>query len=897
MTATTAATAPSRRTLLAAGALGRARPAVAGAAIGAAAAVCAAVGLLAASQDRTWFALAVVVPAVIAAWLLMPLGAVLVTVAAEGAALAALDRTGAGAVPGAAIAALTVATALAAHLAARRLAVESESRRRDRLVAQIGRIAVSGEALPAILDRILTEMAREGLRGGLIALINERNELYVAGYEGDLDAAVRTSRIPVGRGIMGTVAAEGRAIIVDDFDRPGPVVPMNRNLGSNAAMRSMVAVPIKSDGEVLGVLEIDSQRPHQFGEDDVVLLERIALAISAAVQQIGPLKLANDLLRRRVRELTEMQEAARGLTASLDLDAVLGAVAVYATRALEVGFATVVDLEGQTARAVATAIEGRLQYPLPPASPRREATELQAVADSGELRAFDHVPGGPGLAAAADHLALRRAAAVPLAAAATRMVLVAATDDERGFDPAQMAVLQSVAHLGGLAVANAQSYRRLQDMAATDALTGLYNVAEFERRLAGPHPDVISVIAIDIDRLKDVNDQYGHEAGDAILRRVGDALVGQVGDRGVVARTGGDEFAVLLVGMPEDEAVVLAERLRETMHGVAVPYGLARISAGSASGPVNAEPREVWWAAEEALFQAKRYGRDRIEIARANTSTLQSPVRRWDAVVAELLDKHGVEAVFQPVLRLHDRATVAFEALARPRGMPAGTDVEGLFAAAHRIGLARDLDWLCRRAAVDCAREIPSRTPLFINVGVWAMLDPLHDVDQMLLLLRWAGRSPRDTVLEITEREVISDLARFEAVLAAYREHGFRFAIDDVGEGHSTLEVLAAASPEFVKIARSLTVAHDRVGARSAIRAVVAFARSVGAQVIAEGVETEDDAGLIAGLGVDLGQGYWLGRPARWADLPEDLRIEVSGGRLPGAPLEIRGTRLPPGVT
>jgi EAL domain-containing protein (putative c-di-GMP-specific phosphodiesterase class I) len=124
-------------------------------------------------------------------------------------------------------------------------------------------------------------------------------------------------------------------------------------------------------------------------------------------------------------------------------------------------------------------------------------------------------------------------------------------------------------------------------------------------------------------------------------------------------------------------------------------------------------------------------------------------------------------------------------------------------------------------------------------------------------------------VLEITERETINDLVRLRYVLAAYREHGFRIALDDVGEGHSTLEVLATALPEYIKIARSLTMSTDRPGSTAAIRAAVAFARSTGTTVIAEGVESPGAARTMQALGVELGQGWYLAPPADAALLAE----------------------------
>jgi EAL domain-containing protein (putative c-di-GMP-specific phosphodiesterase class I) len=152
--------------------------------------------------------------------------------------------------------------------------------------------------------------------------------------------------------------------------------------------------------------------------------------------------------------------------------------------------------------------------------------------------------------------------------------------------------------------------------------------------------------------------------------------------------------------------------------------------------------------------------------------------------------------------------------------------------------------------------------PLFINCGISALLDPVHRVDQMLLVLEAVDRPPSEVVLEITERELVGDLNRLRQVVTTYRQQGFRFAIDDVGEGHSTLEVLAATEPEFVKVARSLVVEAWNRGPQAAIRALVAFAASMDAQVIAEGIEDAGVATAMRHLGVGLGQGYLFGRPA-----------------------------------
>ena len=191
----------------------------------------------------------------------------------------------------------------------------------------------------------------------------------------------------------------------------------------------------------------------------------------------------------------------------------------------------------------------------------------------------------------------------------------------------------------------------------------------------------------------------------------------------------------------------------------------------------------------------------------------------------------------------------------------------------------RDLDWLCRRTAIDGARALPEDALLFINVSGAALLDPVHGVDQLLLLLQWAGRHAERTVLEITEQEVIRELARLRFGLAAHREHGIRFALDDVGQGYSTLELLAASNPEFVKISGSLTTTLARQESLSAVQAAIAFARSSGATVVAEGIESEAVAHQVGELGISLGQGYWLGEPAPAHAVQLEPRHRVSRTR------------------
>ena len=461
---------------------------------------------------------------------------------------------------------------------------------------------------------------------------------------------------------------------------------------------------------------------------------------------------------------------------------------------------------------------------------------------------------------------IRCALAVPLRIAdtqATGVISLASTTAEHAWSEADFVLARALGDVAAAAIHRGELTEEQRRQASTDHLTNLPNRREFERIVAArPAQQRYSILLADVDNLKMINDEYGHEAGDGVLRIVADVMRHGLRVRDTVARIGGDEFAAFLPATDMATAAAIAERIVEAMRGVASPFGAARISIGVADGESGANARDVWERADAALYSAKTSGRNRVR-ASVQRAGPGSAAVRWGELATAVVEDRAVQSVYQPIVRFADRALIGYEALARRPGFP-DEHVEGLFSAAQRLGLSRDLDWLARRAAVDGARELPPGALLFVNVGVLALTDPLHDIDQMFLLLNWAGRRPDEIVLELSEREAVTDRARLRAVLSSYRYHGFRFAIDDVGEGHSTIEVLATARPEFIKVAGTLSRGPGPTvdGNVAAIAALVTFAGATGAVVIAEGLETVEDIELMTDLGVTAGQGFALGYPS-----------------------------------
>jgi diguanylate cyclase len=426
----------------------------------------------------------------------------------------------------------------------------------------------------------------------------------------------------------------------------------------------------------------------------------------------------------------------------------------------------------------------------------------------------------------------------------------------------------------------------VRNQAVTDGLTAVPNRRGWDQLLqselarAARTKSVVCTAMLDLDHFKVFNDENGHHTGDLLLQTAVRSWKAGLRKTDVVARYGGEEFCVLLPGCPLERAATLVENLRRL-----VPRGLT-CSAGVAQWDGRESAEALMLRADSALYEAKRQGRNRSVLAPASGSAgsyAVPPSTMWTGIALDLLREGQIRSVYQPVVRLKDRVVVGYEALARPGTTGPMSAVEGLFVAAQRMGMTREIDYLCRRTALQGARRLPPHLPLFINISVAALLDPEHDPDQMLFLARLSGRNAEAVVLEISERERITDSARLGAAVQSYREHGFRFALDDVGEGNSTLETLAAATPEYVKLARHFVRGVDDAGPRAAIIAARSFAEASGATVIAEGIEDEDSVRRLRDLGIELGQGFHLGLPAAVeVHVPQKVELVVLPAALDG---------------
>ncbi|MBF8289526.1 MAG: Sensor diguanylate cyclase [Chloroflexi bacterium] len=438
-------------------------------------------------------------------------------------------------------------------------------------------------------------------------------------------------------------------------------------------------------------------------------------------------------------------------------------------------------------------------------------------------------------------------------------------------------------------------YAAAREASLRDSLTGLGNHRAFQeavgrmvdqsRRYGTP----FSLVLLDIDEFKRVNDTRGHATGDELLAEVGNLIRATVRQADAGFRIGGDEFAILLASTDAAGAEVTARRL--------LSRGLEDRSGGRYRGPISFSAGitgcpafgttrlELTAQADAALYRGKRAGRTMVSIfdPALDRGHVDEEMRaELSAAVSVVIETGALSPVYQPIVHLPTGRILGYEGLVRVRPDAGFPHTGALFDAAEVAGRVLDLD----RAALDVvlrgAAQIPESALLSINVSPRSFEAPEFNATVFLAILRRHGIAPERAILELTERDAIREPERLRAAIRQLQEAGVRVAADDVGAGNAGLRLLSQFRFDVVKIDLSLVqggASQDQTLA--VLTSLVGLARRWGALTIAEGVETAAQLQMIRGLEVDAGQGYLLGRPG--AILGED-RLDLdalAGGPAP----------------
>ncbi len=428
----------------------------------------------------------------------------------------------------------------------------------------------------------------------------------------------------------------------------------------------------------------------------------------------------------------------------------------------------------------------------------------------------------------------------------------------------------------------------LARQAVTDPLTLLPNrkgINEHLVELLEPmtHPDnkgELALLFLDLDEFKEVNDQHGHLAGDAVLRVVAERLRESLPRAGFAARWGGDEFIVVLPGLGRIEQVrMVAEKLRaELCVPIRLEDGTLRVgcSIGIALAPYHGRsPEALIIAADHAVYAAKTEGRDRVRVFDVQLAKKAQRQHQIAQALPGALERGQLEINYQPIVSAIDGSASHVEALARWPHPSWGHVSPGEFIpVAEANGQIHAMGrWVLRQACLDAARW-PGNNPPKLSVNVSAIqVTSGKLVSQVREALAAAKLPPQRLVIELTESLPMARSEGVSQTLQDLRDMGVELALDDFGTGYSSLSSLMKQPVSLVKIDQSF-VKDVPGGGEVLIKATVDVALRFGLEVVAEGVETALQRTRLEALGVNYMQGYLFGRP-----MPNDQFVAWLGLR------------------
>jgi diguanylate cyclase (GGDEF)-like protein len=411
--------------------------------------------------------------------------------------------------------------------------------------------------------------------------------------------------------------------------------------------------------------------------------------------------------------------------------------------------------------------------------------------------------------------------------------------------------------------------------ATRDPLTNLYNQRTFwdflgyeiERSIRQQYR--FSIMIVDLDNFKAINDLYGHETGDAYLLEFSTIFKAAVRKGDIAARSGGDDFAAILPICDEGQAYIAAKRLLDNLrdHTFHLPNGTTiqiTASIGMAVYPDHATNREnLYLVAEAMLLQAKTSGKDRMRLPsdEVNIELLKSAGEK-SIFIMDAIRKKQIVPYFQPIVSVKDNSVLAYEVLTRivtpEKVFPAMDFIDE----AEGMGAIGKINYLLIELALEAVKRDDYRGKLFFNLSPKALA--LNEFMPTLRRLMSAYRlEPSQMVFEITERNTVKNLSLIERTVRELKHEGFQFAIDDFGAGYASFQYIKLFKVDYLKLDGELI--RNMVGAgnleQAIVTNIVSLAGSLGIKTIAEFVESEEIFSNVRLAGIDYAQGYHIRRP------------------------------------
>ncbi len=439
-------------------------------------------------------------------------------------------------------------------------------------------------------------------------------------------------------------------------------------------------------------------------------------------------------------------------------------------------------------------------------------------------------------------------------------------------------LISMAAHLAGIAIERRQSEERIQFMAHHDALTGLPNRTMFDERVASALQQAstsgqwVALAFLDLDNFKLINDTLGHHAGDELLQVVARRMLACVRKSDMIVRVGGDEFIILLNGLPPENAVMLSrlETIR-TAIGAPVVLGGRTLQVSCSMGVVcypdhGQTATELLANADSAMYRAKEAGRNNLQVFDAEMAAMAHEKLLRHEELRDAVTRGEFVLHYQPQMNLKTGRIFAAESLLRwqhpQRGVISPADFIPL---AEETGMIVPIgDWVLNEACrQNKAWQDAGLPPIVVSVNVSArQFKERNWVSRVAAALEDTGLEACYLELELTESLIMRDVASAVATMHELEALGVHLAIDDFGTGYSSLSALKSFPVRRLKIDRSFV--QDIPGDaddRAITGAIISLAQKLQMQVIAEGVETQEQADFLAASGCDDVQGYLISRP------------------------------------
>ena len=502
--------------------------------------------------------------------------------------------------------------------------------------------------------------------------------------------------------------------------------------------------------------------------------------------------------------------------------------------------------------------------------------DVASLVDENDRRKLDD-PVQKALGSTGRVTAARRAVLVPANGGNERYVEVSVTPLQlEGKDSSGLVlVLHDTSELRGLT-------RQMTYQASHDALTGLVNRREFERRLqealdsAQTGDAGHALCYLDLDHFKVVNDTCGHTAGDNMLREIASLIKDTVRDSDTVGRIGGDEFALLLVGCPLEKARQIADNVvrsvndyrfvwKDKIFNVGVSIGLVEI--GRDSGTIE----DIMNSADSACYVAKKQGGLHVHVysAREEANARHSGEIQWLLKLQGALRDNKFELYYQPIVHaraggMSGPALEVFVRLAGEGGQPAAPPAE-FIRAAERYRLMPHVDrWVVQAVLSALGRgglKLPPGRSVAINIAGQTLGDA-EFLEFVVDCFDHTGANPGDICFEVTEASVVANLDHAQRFLGVLHGMGCEFALDNFGRGLSSFSTLKTLPMDYLKIDGSFikNLAGDAVN-QAMVAAMIELSRSLNFRVVAEHVEDQWALDTVTGMGIDFVQGFMVGRP------------------------------------